>query len=344
MSGKLANLQKQLQLESLPSPKEFNDITPDNVADKLFTPYQPAVLRGFATDWPLVKASKQSPSAVANRLKADDNGTPVKLISLPKSTSGRMFYSNDLRGMNFDVIQTSLQQSIDQMLLQPDSNKYCVQCISVKNHFSTLSNEFNNRLVPNVSPFIWIGNDIRVAPHFDEANNIAVVVAGKRRFTLFPPDQIANLYVGPLDHTPAGQPISLVDLDHPDLNAHPKYPKAFEQALSVELNPGDAIFIPTPWWHAVQSLSPFNVLVNYWWNNKTLGSTIPFPMLMHALQSMRTMPPQEKQHWQAILSHYLLDNDDSAKQHIPDYARGILEPHSSQHMQMIHNWLKSQLQ
>ncbi|AGH44341.1 cupin-like domain-containing protein [Paraglaciecola psychrophila] len=85
-----------------------------------------------------------------------------------------------------------------------------------------------------------------VAPHFDEASNIAVVAAGKRRFTFFPPEQIKNLYIGPLDFTPSGQPISLVNLRDPDLKRFPRYEEAYKNAMSVELNPGDAIYIPSP--------------------------------------------------------------------------------------------------
>ena len=43
--------------------------------------------------------------------------------------------------------------------------------------------------------------------------NTTVVVAGRRRFTLFPLEQFDNLYLGPLDSTLAGQPISTVHLD-----------------------------------------------------------------------------------------------------------------------------------
>jgi hypothetical protein len=55
---------------------------------------------------------------------------------------------------------------------------------------------------------IWIGNRTRIAAHYDLPDNVAVVAAGHRRFTLFPPEQVRNLYVGPVDFTrrPAGQP------------------------------------------------------------------------------------------------------------------------------------------
>ena len=69
----------------------------------------------------------------------------------------------------------------------------------------------------------------------------------------FPPDQVANLY-GAVDLTPAGQAISLVDTRKPDLEKHPDFRHAMMQAFSAELQPGDAIFIPSLWWHQVESL------------------------------------------------------------------------------------------
>ncbi len=110
----------------------------------------------------------------------------------------------------------------------------------------------------------------RTPTHVDEWNNIGCVVAGRRRFTLFPPEQIANLYIGPLDFAPTGAPMSLVSLRNPDFARYPKFREALAAAHVAELGPGDAIFIPPLWWHHVESLEPFNVLVNYWWHD-TVG-------------------------------------------------------------------------
>ena len=92
----------------------------------------------------------------------------------------------------------------------------------------------------NVLPRIWLGNRITTPTHVDEWNNIGCVVAGRRRFTLFPPEQIANLYIGPLDFAPTGAPMSLVSLRDPDFARYPKFREALAAAQSAELAPGDA--------------------------------------------------------------------------------------------------------
>src|SRR5262249_2621219 len=94
-----------------------------------------------------------------------------------------------------------------------------------------------------IAPRIRLGTAITVPAHCDEPDNIACVVAGRRRFTLFPPGQIGNLYIGPLDFAPTGTPISLVDFAAPDFARFPRFRDACAQAQSAELGPGDAIFI-----------------------------------------------------------------------------------------------------
>src|SRR3546814_19858321 len=82
-------------------------------------------------------------------------------------------------------------------------------------------------LLPHVAPRIWIGNRIRVAPHYDLMENVACCVAGRRRFPLFPPDPLANLYPGPFDLPPAGTTATKVDSAHPALEPAPKFPIAW---------------------------------------------------------------------------------------------------------------------
>ena len=102
---------------------------------------------------------------------------------------------------------------------------------------------------------LWLGNRTRTAAHWDLPQNLACVVAGRRRFTLFPTEQLKNLYVGPLDFTLAGQPTSLVDIEHAGPRATPAFRRgAGGRARRAELGPGDALYIPSLWWHGVSSL------------------------------------------------------------------------------------------
>ncbi|SNY49851.1 Cupin-like domain-containing protein [Arsukibacterium tuosuense] len=332
-------------LENLPAPTEVSGVTAENFAEKVTDHYRPLVLRDFAAHWPLVQAAKQSLSAAAAYLTARCNNKPQKLVSLPADTDGRLFYNSSISGMNFSASQQPLNAAITTMLASnsDDSNRYCVQCVPVADNFSSLLTELTNPLLnPAPKPFIWLGTRVTVPAHFDEASNIAVVAAGKRRFTLFPPEQVTNLYVGPLDLTPAGQPISMVNLQQPDLQAHPLYAQAYQAGLSVELDAGDAIYIPSPWWHSVTSLADFNVLVNYWWSNAYVASALPLPMLLHAIQAFNHMAAGERQAWQHMLQHYLF-NPDHPLAHIPENARGVQGNVTPQLAQGLHQWLAAQL-
>jgi hypothetical protein len=288
----------------------------------------PLVMRGLAESWPLVAGGMSSNNEVRQYLKDFAVDVPVHAFIGQPSIDGRIFYKDDLSDTNFDQIQTRLDWVLEQ-LQQHEADElpptiymgstaldYCVPGLSEKNRLD----------LPGITPSvrIWIGNRNRVAAHYDALENIACVCAGKRRFTLFPPEQIENLYIGPLDFTPAGQAVSLVDLKQPDFDRFPRFAKALEHAQSAVLEPGDALYVPSMWWHHVESLSRFNVLINHWWRIGPSYMGAPHDVLLHAILSIKDLPERQRAAWRGLFDHYVFGATEGLSDHIPEDQRGIL--------------------
>ena len=141
---------------------------------------------------------------------------------------------------------------------------------------------------------------------------------------MFPTDQLKNLYVGPLDFTLAGQPISLVDLDQPDFERHPRYRQALEAAQTAELGPGDALYMPSLWWHGVSSLDEIGAMVNFWWRDGEPPLLTPLNALYYAVITVKDLPSAERERWRTMFNHYVFEDDGDPVAHLPEKARGIL--------------------
>ncbi|HYM41953.1 MAG TPA: cupin-like domain-containing protein [Steroidobacteraceae bacterium] len=293
---------------------------------------EPVVLRGLVADWPAVAAGRGSPAGLLEYLRRFDSGAPVDAIMTPPEFAGRIFYREGLDGFNFVRNRLPLTAVAEQALRyagHAHAPAVAVQSAPVSECLPGFA-EANPLLAAGASarPRIWLGNAVTTPTHLDEWFNIGCVVAGRRRFTLFPPEQIANLYVGPLDYAPTGAPMSLVQLHAPDLVRFPKFRQALAAARTAELSPGDALFIPPLWWHNVESLDPLNVLVNYWWHasGAPLGSDSGYDSLRHAILNVRPLPPAVRAAWRALFEHYIFGEPQEATAHIPAHRRGLLGP------------------
>jgi hypothetical protein len=273
------------------------------------------------------RASQQEAGAYLRRFY---RGEQVLAFLGAPGIGGRYFYNEDLSGFNYAAIKAPLDQVLEDLERhrdEPSPPSLYVGSTMIDHYLPGFRAENDLDLgqrQPLVS--IWIGNRSRIAAHHDVPDNIAVVAAGRRRFTLFPPEQVSNLYIGPLDFTPAGQAISLVDFAQPDLERFPRFAQAMESAQSAELEPGDAIFIPSMWWHHIEALDPFNALVNYWWRQTPPHMDSPVSALMLALLTMRELPPAQRQAWQELFRHYVFESDGLEAEHIPPAARRMLAP------------------
>jgi hypothetical protein len=311
--------------------QEWRNVDAEVFRREIVTQYRPAILRGLVKDWPVVRQAKTSPEAFCHYLSALDNGADVDAILLAPEERGRIFYDSNMDGFNYLHSRRSVSQVLEQMQRYaafPSPPAVAAQSARIAECLPSLLRDHPMPLLdPSIEPRIWLGNAIITPAHFDESNNLACVIGGRRKFTLLPPEQIRNLYIGPLDFAPTGTPISLVSFDNPDFGRFPRFREALAAAQVAELEPGDALYIPALWFHHVRSLSKFNGLVNYWWRNSVDATHRPVSAqdcLLLSLLALKSLEPQHRAAWREIFDYYVFDIDSHPEAHIPEHRHGVL--------------------
>ena len=310
--------------------KVVEDCGPGDLPPEVLGSDEPLLLRGFVSEWPAVQAcSKSLPEAAQYLSQFWTNELVTVYVS--DENDGRFFYNDDFTGFNFRAGTAHFGQVMQKLSENPGSEGQAIYLGSTNvDRWLPGFRKENDVAMPSEDGLvsIWIGNKTQISAHYDFPDNIACVVAGERRFTLFPPEQIENLYVGPIDRTPSGQSISLVDFKNPDFDRFPRFAEALKHARVCDMQPGDAIFLPSMWWHHVESFSPYNILVNYWWTGESTSVTLSSPSaaLMHGILALRDLPERQRAAWKKLFDYYVFSADSSVYEHIPEAGRGCLAP------------------
>ncbi|GGF81176.1 cupin-like domain-containing protein [Alteromonas lipolytica] len=312
----------------------LDGISPDNIPfDDLFALNKPVILKGLVKDWPLVKAGQQSREQAMAMLTEHDTGHPLLVYRAPSDINARFGYNETCTGFNYQSEKARLSDVLAKIKADftAEQHEYLYinslrfdQGLPALHQANTLSfehAEFTNNLPV---PKIWIGTESVAAAHFDQPKNIACCVLGKRRFTLFPPEQVENLYPGPLSPTPGGQVVTVANLDEPDLSKFPRLQTALENAYIADLEPGDGLYYPSMWWHEVRAFDRFNVMVNFWWMTAERYLGNPMDVLMHGMLTLRDKPAQEKAAWRALFDYYVFGDADKVTEHLPQQCHGPL--------------------
>ncbi|MBB4660290.1 cupin-like domain-containing protein [Parvularcula dongshanensis] len=289
---------------------------------------EPAIFRGLVRDWPIVQAALQSHKAVLNYLRQFDRGHSLTTMLAPPELKGRFFYNEDVTGFTFKHGDARLSAALDFLANaagRSDAPAMAVQSVPVRQNLPGFEEAHPMPLHDEpVEPRIWIGNRAIVAAHHDHSENVACCTAGRRRFTLFPPDQVSNLYQGPFELTPARATISMVDFRNPDREKFPRFDEALAHSLVADLEPGDALYVPYLWWHHVEAFDDVNILVNYWWQPDGKVSGHPRDVLMHAMITIRQLPPAQRAAWKAMFDHYIFEENGPVADYLPPERRGVM--------------------
>lgn len=328
----------------------LSDLTPEQFFDEIAPEHKPVVIADFADHWPIVHAAKQGAEVFAHYLMRFYRGKKAHMVVAPPAAKKRFHYNEEMTDVNFLRGEERVDLFLGRLLELIDREVY--PAISMQNSRPSeilpgLIEDNQSSFFTDTEPRLWVGNEGIVSAHYDGSDNIACVVAGRRKFILFPPEQTGNLYPGSLNFTPAGAPTTLVDFAEPDFERFPRFKEALANGYCAELEPGDALFIPMLWWHQIESLEKVNALMNYWWNGSSAPDAISpsaIDSLNLALLAMRDLSVTQRVAWRHMFDHYLFKQGIDPCSYIPKHQQQILGEMSPEYIQSVKNHFISRLQ
>jgi len=100
-----------------PSPvRELGAVGAEQFRAEILPAREPVVMRGLVSDWPAVRAGRESPQAMANYLRNLDSGASADTMFGDPSIGGRFFYNDELTGHNFQRRPQRIVASLDRLL------------------------------------------------------------------------------------------------------------------------------------------------------------------------------------------------------------------------------------
>jgi hypothetical protein len=215
---------------------------------------RPLVIAQGAADWPAAQWTPELLRAKAGSAKVMTHRSDTPYFGLDEKHGGPKLKEEE---MTLDTFVS--------MVFTPKNDKlfYYLQRASIPDRLPALLADL--RYPEGVDPKkiylvnLWFGPGNNITRlHYDVPNNFLVHFYGRKRITLYAPQDTAKLY----PFRTKAYNMSQVNIDKPDVARFPKFADA--QPYEAEIGPGDMLYIPPYWWHQVYSLE-LGISANYWW-------------------------------------------------------------------------------
>ncbi|KAF8894500.1 hypothetical protein BD779DRAFT_1501450 [Infundibulicybe gibba] len=248
-------------------------IFPSVVAFQKNLSRSPFILRGYARKWPAMQEHPWASYDYLRSISGPGRMVPVEL--------GRDYRTDDWaqKLMSWDHFLSSLEH---QQLLSHDSDPLYLAQHNLFIQFPRLrddillpdyiyaflpSHNYSGYKSPETEDGVllnaWVGPMGTVSPaHTDPYHNFYAQIVGRKTVWLAPPTTSSSMY--PLDA--ALKNTSMVDVFSSSATEtdYPEFVKnAVPQAFSYTLDPGDLLFFPAGWWHAMKA-EETSISVSMW--------------------------------------------------------------------------------
>ena len=212
-------------------------ITKEKFMTQYFESQTPVVMGDLSKDWPTYEKWDLT-------YMQEVGGDQEVPLYDSKPTKGKQNSAEPAKKMKLAAYLETLKKG---------PSDYRMFFYNILDHIPSLTKDFKYpeiglKFFKRLPVLFFGGQGSRVLMHYDIdlANNILFHFHGKKTVILFPPNQTKYLYRVPFSvHN-----LEEIDMENPDFKAYPALEHA--KGIEAELNHGDALFIPSGYWHYVR--------------------------------------------------------------------------------------------
>jgi hypothetical protein len=232
-------------------------VTGREFVEKFFSRKIPAIVTDATADWGM--SGRWSPEYLTS-LIGD------KIVMVSTSATGKFSYDTADKGAseNYSDEPMKFAEAARRIASGDGGRQIYLMQTSIPKHFPELMKQVRvPQWVPDVlatSVNLWFGRSSVTPLHYDATNNFFAQQYGEKQWTIFSPSDTANVYPYPIDSKMPH--LSSVDLDRPDLSAHPNFRLA--RPIRFTVKAGELLYLPAFWWHQVSS-PHVSASVSIWW-------------------------------------------------------------------------------
>ncbi|MBC8767850.1 cupin-like domain-containing protein [Arenibacter sp. BSSL-BM3] len=243
-------LNQSTPIESLES-IDYKSLKNDYINNK-----KPVVIKGFAKNWGATKKWD------LDYLLALDDDKDISLLSGNFTQEDNRYKKSTFRDYILKLKDAELnEKTVDDYLTTMD----------IFNYFPGLNGDADFSIFEKCTAVndvtAWIGPKGTISGfHNDTGKNLYAQIKGKKMFILSSTKFNKNLY--PSNKYINGAVASQVDINNFTSEKFPNFLGA--EFKSVVLEPGDVLYVPSKWWHYVQSLETSISISNFGYSNNEL--------------------------------------------------------------------------